>query len=1365
MASLPLIDKLAHPLPDVRRRALRSLQFKLQHGLLDAASLTGAHALDAAERLLSFLLHPLEPAGGSASGAGDALIALELLAVLARQPGAAAQLLQLGADQALIRMADDLPGCSQPASALLGELLCSAAADAAACPPPAALAGTAVSTDAAPLPASTPITQLAYSAGTQPEPSPWASPSSLPWAAMSPVGAAATSRPSTPWPAAAASALAAGSRHIRAVHLSEDDSQQLFEVALELQPERFEAAGEASLLATLATLRYGVLADMPAAGVAGEPALLQALLRLVDGAQGHPAAAAAALGVLQALAASLAAAEPAAEGEAGLPLAPLAHECLLRCAALLCNHSLQPQALAAAQGLLPLLQLPADAGTDSGGSGSGSGSGCLALAPVVVALTEALRLELLSECTAAGVAPPASWATGFHALVLGPSTLGILQLIRGLVQRRPRLLSPQVLPPLLCDVLVALASHPVSLLAVLASPSVQPDLAAAALGQLAQVAGDARFGVVLGQEPVLALLLRHAQDSSPCHHMQQPSLAGLVALTEQQPSAADWLLADADARCVPLLPLAFHPLPAVRQAIAQLLDTLLFDTAARQLHSLAAQLADGPDCSFSPCSSSKAQASTPEPFCASYWFARPTAILSPAAALHPCPPVSVFASEGQQRLWRARQLCPTAAAGGEGGSAGSLLQLLSGPSLAAAPAQWEADLVRSSLAMLRGLQPEGLVADGVRQLAAAESHQQCHAALRRLELLAAALPKGLGALAAAPWRDALDLLLSAAPLSPEDCALWGNMLPLLQRLLQASHPPAQQTAVLETQLLVRLAEQFAGGSALSCVEQASSEDRHAAALLPAVLLTRALLDAEGAVQLLGGGAALTRLLRQPATALGDDAPGDAATLAPGQATAATHAFRAAHAAAALLATLRHLAPAECWAEVSSAPGLLAAAASAFSWVASFGCRALPVLIDPAVAALQQSAQATLAPLADAIALLAQTSSPDQLGAACSCAPLPLAAAVATAASSPTVQPGQGAGPPVGAVMGTYLMEQWLEAAAAASGSEKGSVEQQQQQQVLDAALGGLLAFSASAKQVAVDAGLHSSLLDSFRALAASLGSGSARPASPLQPLPQPSAAAHRTAKLQQLREVRRSGAKQPAVALAFGSRVPVSAPAASKHGGSRNSSGEPPLLERLVAAALSGRSQPVAALSAFAASPDGARVLVHSSGIAARALRALQDQIAAKEWRRLLPTLQVLTELCSQPEGQRAVLACSAPSDTLLGVLLSLAEHSAPAATAAMLLLRQLAICPEAKAHFVSRRGALQTLLDAVKAAEEQPERAAAAAHALWALVHGGERVKVAVWRCEGWEQALSAALAACRQEERPVLRSGVEELQRLLAK
>lgn len=98
----------------------------------------------------------------------------------------------------------------------------------------------------------------------------------------------------------------------------------------------------------------------------------------------------------------------------------------------------------------------------------------------------------------------------------------------------------------------------------------------------------------------------------------------------------------------------------------------------------------------------------------------------------------------------------------------------------------------------------------------------------------------MAVLAAAPWREALHLLLSAAPLSPEDCSLWDDMLPLLQQLLGASRPPGQQAGAspLDQQLLLRLAEQFAGGSALSFAEQqGGGVDHHAAALLPAVLHT------------------------------------------------------------------------------------------------------------------------------------------------------------------------------------------------------------------------------------------------------------------------------------------------------------------------------------------------------------------------------------------------------------------------------------------------------------------------------------------------------------------------------------------------
>lgn len=125
---------------------------------------------------------------------------------------------------------------------------------------------------------------------------------------------------------------------------------------------------------------------------------------------------------------------------------------------------------------------------------------------------------------------------------------------------------------------------------------------------------------------------------------------------------------------------------------------------------------------------------------------------------------------------------------------------------------------------------------------------------------------------------------------------------------------------------------------------------------------------------------------------------------------------------------------------------------------------------------------------------------------------------------------------------------------------------------------------------------------------------------------------------------------------------------------------------------------------------------------------------------------QVLADLCSQEEGQRALLRCSAPSQDMLGAVLGLAAQqqcSSAAAEAAMLVVRQVALCPASQAHMTSRHGALQQLVDAVAAAARQPGRAAAAAHALWSLVHSGERVKVAVRRCQGWAAAIQAGLDA----------------------
>ena len=150
--------------------------------------------------------------------------------------------------------------------------------------------------------------------------------------------------------------------------------------------------------------------------------------------------------------------------------------------------------------------------------------------------------------------------------------------------------------------------------------------------------------------------------------------------------------------------------------------------------------------------------------------------------------------------------------------------------------------------------------------------------------------------------------------------------------------------------------------------------------------------------------------------------------------------------------------------------------------------------------------------------------------------------------------------------------------------------------------------------------------------------------------------------------------------------------------------------------------------------------------------------------------MQVLADLCCQAEGQRALLRCAAPSDDMLGALLGLAEqqHSVAVGEAAMLVLRQVAMCPDSQAHFVTKHGALQQLVDALAAAPRQPWRAAAAAHALWALVHGGGRAKAALRRCERWADGIQAGLQACRQGEHaswaPSLAQPCQALQRLLA-
>ena len=78
----------------MRHRALRSLHFKLQHGLLSASVATA----DAAELGLEQLLAFLDPAAAGSGETADALaVAMELLVALAKQPAVASLLLCLAA--------------------------------------------------------------------------------------------------------------------------------------------------------------------------------------------------------------------------------------------------------------------------------------------------------------------------------------------------------------------------------------------------------------------------------------------------------------------------------------------------------------------------------------------------------------------------------------------------------------------------------------------------------------------------------------------------------------------------------------------------------------------------------------------------------------------------------------------------------------------------------------------------------------------------------------------------------------------------------------------------------------------------------------------------------------------------------------------------------------------------------------------------------------------------------------------------------------------------------------------------------------------------------------------------------------------
>lgn len=325
------------------------------------------------------------------------------------------------------------------------------------------------------------------------------------------------------------------------------------------------------------------------------------------------------------------------------------------------------------------------------------------------------------------------------------------------------------------------------------------------------------------------------------------------------------------------------------------------------------------------------------------------------------------------------------------------------------------------------------------------------------------------------------------------------------------------------------------------------------------MLQHVLVDAEAACRLVDG-KVLLRLLRLPSAAglVGQSLAG----LPCSEANSLLAAMDAAHAAAVLLVATAQLAPESRWAGVVGFPGLLPAAAEAFSLAASIAALPEQALSSP------PRRQAAVPPLADALVVLAQTDSCSaELRAASSCHPLPLAAAVASVMGQewcgvdgkkrlcrllavvlqheesaaaflevsasdehslvPPCSTGDGAA--VGSLLCTQLIEQFLAGAAAANWLS---------QQELHAALGGLLCHSHAAKQVAVRVGLHKSLVDSCASLAASL-------VAPDQPAAAAAELAHdgarRASKLQQLKARRGTGGggggRPQAAQLAFGSRI------------------------------------------------------------------------------------------------------------------------------------------------------------------------------------------------------------------------------------
>jgi hypothetical protein len=100
----------------------------------------------------------------------------------------------------------------------------------------------------------------------------------------------------------------------------------------------------------------------------------------------------------------------------------------------------------------------------------------------------------------------------------------------------------------------------------------------------------------------------------------------------------------------------------------------------------------------------------------------------------------------------------------------------------------------------------------------------------------------------------------------------------------------------------------------------------------------------------------------------------------------------------------------------------------------------------------------------------------------------------------------------------------------------------------------------------------------------------------------------------------------------------------------------------------------------------------------------------------------------------------------LLDLLVSIAEaqQHKSSATAATLVLRNLAHAQEAGPYFLASAGCLDCLVACLHNAPDNPDSAALAASALWAVVHRCEKVCACHFTAAVWQGSLSCLCMQC---------------------